>query len=294
MAASDHGIGALEFNQPEESVPFERSGGGHSSRRRDALWSTIEIEIIPRLMLAHRAEQHARRRTRFDGAPATAPRGSVDDLAELALGGDANAAIDYVRGLRDSGASVEKLLLELLAPAARRLGEWWTADLCTFTDVTIALGRLQYLLRDLGLAEQATAVHAPARRALITAVPGEQHTFGSCMVADFLRRDGWEVRSEVFPSERALGAAVRADAYQLLGVSLSVDRGIATIKNSIDAARCGTCNGTLAIIVGGRVFVDAPELVADVGADGTAGDARAATDTAAALVDERSNDKQGD
>ena len=44
---------------------------------------------------------------------------------------------------------LELLFLRLLAPAARRLGELWEGDLCTFTDVTIGLSHLQQVLREL-------------------------------------------------------------------------------------------------------------------------------------------------
>jgi hypothetical protein len=49
-------------------------------------------------------------------------------------------ALAILRSLAERGATAHELCLDLLAPAARRLGEMWNTDCCDFTDVTIALG----------------------------------------------------------------------------------------------------------------------------------------------------------
>ena len=96
--------------------------------------------------------------------------------------------------LRQRGLPVEMLYLDLLAPAARLLGEMWSDDECDFATVTVALGRLQCLLRELSPAFGTEVAHPPnGRRALFAQPRDEQHSFGLSMVAEFFRRDGWEV-----------------------------------------------------------------------------------------------------
>lgn len=72
---------------------------------------------------------------------------------------------------------VESLYLDLLAPAARHLGELWCADACDFASVTLALGRLQKVMHQLSPAFEGDVQHREhGRRALLVPVPGEQHT----------------------------------------------------------------------------------------------------------------------
>ena len=84
-----------------------------------------------------------------------------------------------VSKLRERGVSVESLYLDLFAPAARRLGEMWDSDECDFSTVTVALGRLQRLLRELSPAFGTEIGHpANGRRALFVQPRDEQHSFG--------------------------------------------------------------------------------------------------------------------
>ena len=73
------------------------------------------------------------------------------------------AARTYVEALRAQGVSLESLYLDLLAGAARRLGEWWASDLCDFADVTVGVGRLQQILRELSPEFRAELECAPER-----------------------------------------------------------------------------------------------------------------------------------
>lgn len=61
-------------------------------------------------------------------------------------------ASDYVESMGRKGASLETIFLNLFSPAAKYLGKLWEEDICDFADVTIALCRLQQLLRELSAA----------------------------------------------------------------------------------------------------------------------------------------------
>ena len=141
----------------------------------------IESEVIPRLMLSHRA-------------PGDLPLGAIDAsgfdertperLAALALSGHDDRALAFVYALLADGLPLESIFLDLLSPAARILGRQWEDDVITFTDVTIGLSRLQRLMRRLAAVSRPAGAAVDRGSVLLTAVPGEQHLFGVLMLED--------------------------------------------------------------------------------------------------------------
>ncbi len=236
---------------------------------------TIEGEIIPRLVLAHAPVADK------DGEPVAEgrlpTRAEVEEFTQLILAHDGVVASNYVDGLRKNGMSLEAVFLHLLAPTARRLGDLWTADLCDFARVTIGLGRLQQLLRELSHSFQGESEHWDnGRRALLTAIPGEQHTLGILIVAEFLRRAGWDVLGWPMATKDELVDVVHSEWFAVVGLSLGSEAKLDELASVIHAVREASRNGSIGIMVGGPVFIEHPEYVAIVGADATAADARLA------------------
>jgi MerR family transcriptional regulator, light-induced transcriptional regulator len=91
----------------------------------------IESEIIPRLMVAHAGEM-----------PATFSQdivaGEVAALAPLALQVEADALLAHVEAIMMRGVTLDTLMVDLLAPTARLLGDLWESDRLDFVDVTMA------------------------------------------------------------------------------------------------------------------------------------------------------------
>jgi CheY-like chemotaxis protein len=123
-----------------------------SDHVRDPLSRVIEGEIIPRLLLAH-CSSYAAKDFRQD---LRVVEEEVAELTRLLLTEDFTVASAYVASVRAQGASVGSLYISLLAPAAQRLGDWWRADRCDFTEVSLALSRLQRLMRNLAPLEGPT------------------------------------------------------------------------------------------------------------------------------------------
>ena len=191
----------------------------------------------------------------------------------------------FISRLRDAGVSPESIFLDLLAPAARALGVQWDEDVCGFAEVTIALGRMQLVLRDLSrLFVRDRADAELAGRVLLACVPGEQHSLGLFMVAEFFIRDGWGV--QVGPPEReaVLLADVGATYYDVVGFSVSCDSRLDHLKRQIQKVRAASRNRELIVMVGGRAFNDQPELVKRVGADASAINAELAPERARQLL----------
>ena len=130
----------------------------------DVLARIVESEILPRLMMAHRRTRRA--------APERAPSPEEITAFSAMLLAPGQVDIDaQAATLRDGGLPLPKLLLELLAPAARHLGEMWEDDTCDFLAVTEGLGRLQAISRRLCAQLEDESVPAAGRSVLLLPCP---------------------------------------------------------------------------------------------------------------------------
>jgi len=66
---------------------------------------------------------------------------------------------------------------------------------------------------------------------------------------------------------------VRAEWFDVVGLSVGVDAQIEAVSSAIVAVRKASRNASVGVMVGGALFASRPELVAVVGADATAADA---------------------
>lgn len=272
-----------DWGQGDSEASDSADGSLPDRGQFEKLLRTIEGEIIPRLMLAHRSVQDA-----HVALGCVDRRLSEEDVAEfttLVLRHDILVASSYVDAMRSQGVALESLFLDLLAPAARRLGDLWDADLASFAEVTLGLGRLQQLLRDLTPSFQYEAETRPiGHRVLLAPSPGETHTFGLFMVGEFMRRAGWDVWEERTSASAALVGWVRREHFDVVGLSLSCETRLEELASCVRALRRASRNADLGVMVGGSLFQRQPELVARVGADATATDARSAPAQAESLV----------
>lgn len=268
---SEFAQGNFQEFEPDNHSDLSGEGelGNFSLNMLNKLGRTIENELIPRLMLA------------FDSSPDTQAGQKeirlvdhVDEFVRLLIEQDAHVAVRYLDTLRGEGMPLATLYLDLLAPAARRLGEMWEEDSCSFTDVTIGVCRMHQVLLEFSRCFDAVgSTSGNSRNALIAPTPGEQHTFGLFMVMEFLRRDGWTCYSGTPASNRDFMKLVRSQPLQLIGLSVSFDEHIDEAARLITEVRRVS---DAKVLVGGRCFLDRPELVNDIGADATATDGREA------------------
>lgn len=268
--ASSDGDGAVEDRSARRGPGEKRGQAGRSEAgRRDALSRTIEAEIIPRLMLVHASEECDSRSER-DALPT---REEVSELAALVLEHEVEVAASYVAVLRARGVTLETVFLHLLAPAAQRLDELWREDKADFCDVTIALSRLQQLLRELSAPFEAEGEpSAEEKRALLCSAPGETHTFGVAIVEEFLRRAGWHVACAPGANVAEIGRLAGRDWFDVVGFSLSCEGLLPELASVIDIVRRRSRNPRVGVLVGGRYFNEHPESAALVGADHVAFD----------------------
>jgi len=245
---------------------------------------TIEGEIVPRLIMSRRLKAAS-------AAPEVIYNELLDELdvkefVRLLLAHDPGVASAYVDTVRNRGSTLEAICLELLAPAARELGLLWEEDECDFMQVTVGLCRLHQVLRELSPAFDCEEFPEEGdRRILLASYPGEQHTFGVTLVAQFLRRAGWEV-TQVAPATVAeLLVLARQNFFALVGLSVAFDRNREELAETIRSIREQSRNRTIGVLVGGPLFVANPDLASSVGADATAINGRDAVHQAEEICD---------
>ena len=249
-----------------------------------SLSTLIEHEIIPRLVLAHAADgppSLAAPEVRNDITP-----DDVDALAPLTLQVEADALLAHVETILARGVSVDTLMVDLLAPTARRLGEYWDSDQCDFIDVTMGLWRLQEVIHEIAYREP-TEKPVEGRHALFASMPGDEHSFGAIVIDEVFRLDGWATDRLSNVETPILLKRVADEWFDLIGLTISCDCHIATLTSMIAALRTVSRNGRVCVMVGGRIFIANPDLAMQVGADGTARDAKLALSVAEGLVRER-------
>ncbi|UAB78012.1 cobalamin B12-binding protein [Erythrobacter sp. SCSIO 43205] len=210
----------------------------------------------------------------------------VRQFAQLLVQLDRAQLMKRVQVFLDEGIEIDAIYDELLAPAARCLGEGWEQDSCDFVDVTMGLWRLREVMHDFSslspdlIAPTATVV----KSAIFFPMPGDQHFMGPQILENVFSRAGWDTCLFSEPARGEILSILSKESFDLIGLTLSKDCPSAAASNFIAAMRLASRNPEVSILVGGRMINQNPAIVAEVGADGTGADARAALEVAEALV----------
>ena len=283
-------MGSTSKQQPGQSrpPPFGPAPGARlnalsDSDRRHLLADTLTRNVIPRLVRAHSPLPSAETAHRV---PPALDGQAVLDFAHAVLHEDDAALHGRLDALRRRGFGHERILLELLAPVARHMGRLWEHDLCDFHDVTLTVGRLQRLLRNPEPAP-ARPAHLPAYRILLAACPGEQHTFGLSMVAEFFHEAGWDVATAYLATDAEPLQLVRQQWFDVAGLTLGSSLQLDTFSQLADGLRRSSQNRQLPIISGGSIFMLHPELSLQLMIDAVISDASQAPAQAERLLSER-------
>lgn len=245
----------------------------------DRLMQMIEGEVIPRLMLAHRAVDAMRGPRDFSDV-------EIDAFAHLVMKHDLDVILCYMEALRVQGVSTESLFIDLFGPTARRLGVFWEQDECDFSDVTIALSRLHRVVLAVG-GENHNIEQPVASRVYVASYPGDQHAFGASVIAQLFRNAGWSVVDGRPDTARQLLDDIPRGGYDLLCLSATTVRAPDDVARLIADVRRAAAPRDIAVMIGGRAFAEAPQMVDAVGADAYGQDALGAVAMARRCLDKR-------
>lgn len=274
------------FARSNSPVPMLRSIVGRKppSPPPPGFTAIVTREIIPRLVIAHAPGDIAVFGSTDAAAAISAEEAAT--FAPLAIDHDACALLDHIEKFLDRGVCVDTIFVDLLAPAARHLGVMWEEDDADFVAVTMALWRLQEVVRELSSrvpVRRSNAEHP--MRALFSIMPGEQHSFGTVIIEDVFRRAGWETMILTQTDTSRLLATVAAHEFDLVGLTVTGDGYADAVPSVINGVRSVSRNPHVGVMVGGRIFTEQPDRALAVGADATARDATHALEVARTLVE---------
>jgi methanogenic corrinoid protein MtbC1 len=276
---SDVDIGKFFEQDPRQAAA---ASGPAKADWRDLLGQVIEREILPRLQQTRREPVSDWEAMTQNGIDATAIGAFValviaDDVEQLHAVAD--RVILYTGG-RDA------LLNELLAPAARLLGQMWERDDCDFMTVTLGVHRLNQIMKEAEAdAEEPAFSRSFDRRILLLPAPGEQHGFGIAMISDGFRAAGWCVRSAPAVSRGQLLRMVKDEWFDVVGLSVSTERSLKGLPACIRAVRSASRNKRTLLMLGGYAINCHPERSRFLGADCVAEDAGKAVQLANNFVE---------
>jgi methanogenic corrinoid protein MtbC1 len=199
---------------------------------------------------------------------------SADRLGAAALIGQALA-----EGLRS-----DQVITEILDPALVRIGELWEQESVSLAQTYVASKIAEDVLQRCPAGSGGASSRPPKGRVVIGNIEDDFHSLGRRIVASFLSAAGWQVDdlgadvlAEVFV-EKAL--EVEAVVVGASAMTHTTALNIRKLRALIDARGLA---GRLKLAVGGAVFNWRPDLVAEVGGDGSARNAAGADALCASL-----------
>lgn len=191
----------------------------------------------------------------------------LENFCIALISDDDQAAAKMIAALRADGVRAEDIYLKHLATAARLLGDMWTADRVTFSQVTVGTGRMFGIMRSMRhLFDPVTA--AQDKTAIFAAVPGEDHTLGVRMAADIFRKEGWEIALKVGLDHDQLVAEIAEAPSGIVGLSISGDHSIDALSRLVVALHIA-CPHVM-LIVSGQDIEDVRPVLSLMGLDGIA------------------------
>jgi methanogenic corrinoid protein MtbC1 len=270
-----------------------RSGGADAfGDFRDQLAAAIQGEIVPKLISANRAigvgpagqaraddpalwsdSGFSLERVGRDAQSARARSGVVDvaRFVRLLRSASPDAAPAFVEVLMARGLKRDEIMMELLAPAARLIGDMWSDDSCSFADVMIVVTRLHQIMNGLRAASQPSPSAGRGPSILLASAPGENHVFGVAMAESFFHSAGWRTELAMGEDEGALLARVAEQPFDALGLSLSHEGLADALAATILQVRSVSANRDIRVLAGGPAFVARPRLSVSLGVDAVLG-----------------------
>lgn len=183
--------------------------------------------------------------------PQTTTQDDLHALCDALLSEDEKAAARIISEMRSFGVGADDIYRKSLAPAARSLGEMWTRDEVTFSQVTVGTGRIFAIMRSMRhLFEPAIPVQE--KTAIFASVPGEDHTLGVHMAADIFRKNGWEIALKTGLDHDQLVAAIEKTPTAIVGLSISGGHSIEALSRLVVALHI-CCPHAMIVISGSNV-----------------------------------------
>jgi methanogenic corrinoid protein MtbC1 len=179
----------------------------------------------------------------------------ADDFVALITRDGPQKTEQYIADLLNLGMGVDSIVLELIPRIARKLGDQWLSDSLSFTEVTIATGRLQKLIYSLDHLFQETRTHAATTHTiLISAAPGSHHTLGPLILSNYFNWAGWNVLSESAPTQQYIEKTVASKSLTAIAISVADYDQLDQLPALIQSIRNKSLNPAIIVLTGGSLY----------------------------------------
>lgn len=208
---------------------------------------------------------------------AVEPRESVVvGLMAASLSGTKSAFAELLAEVKRSRISLAALADVYIPLAARRMGQAWHEDEVSWLDVSIGVGRMQSLLREIGTAWAADQAGDAGHGTVLLIVPDrEQHTLGPMVATGQLRRYGVSVCLRIAPNFNELRSLMDARQFDGVMISVATKEKLDSVAKTVQFLRKVMVRPT-PIIVGGAVMTKVEDPASCTGADFSSNDIGAA------------------
>jgi methanogenic corrinoid protein MtbC1 len=195
----------------------------------------------------------------------------ANDLARLVVRGHDDEAHDLLVSQCESGDPFASCA-GLIEPTAEALGDLWSHDECSDTDLTVSLCQLQTEFRRMCSGWPIDwARKGDGRTILVASVPGEYDSLGPALASEALWRAGFRVELAFPETEDALLEAAKAASYDAVHLSLSPvfahGERLGRLAAMLWHLRQASPNKDIRVLVSGRAFREDPAAALRVGAD---------------------------
>ena len=196
--------------------------------------------------------------TSFDDKPAL-DQTQIERLADASLH-SIEKTRQILRAWHRQGHLLSDIYIGGIAPAARLIGERWTADEFDFVHCTIAHSRLHQILYEFSTEFLSEAYSEPnGLSLLLMSEPGSQHGLGVFMVSEFFRRAGWTVTLAAPQDIAEFKRSFHSDWFDVVALSISTERHLDAVSKAVAELQVSAVNPNLQIFVGGPQACLAPD-----------------------------------
>ncbi len=260
----------------------------HKQRRtnfecQSSILSIVEAQIIPRLLVSKQiGKPHL---TLVSSSKAMPSQKEIETFTDLCVSEYSKDAQSFVDDFLDTGLSTEDIFLGLLTPAAKYLGSQWDDDRMDFSQVNLGLVRLHSIANEIRrTSKSGQLVKGKAKNVIIACAPGSMHMLGTTIVADFFRKEDWQVVVAISSSANELVKTVSNEWFDVLGLSLSIDQQLTGLADLIDQFKSLSLNPRMVVMLGGPIFSTKKLDANDFGAHGICDNAKHAVGLAVSLL----------
>ncbi len=195
---------------------------------------------------------------------------NLELLIEMFMSADPVGAQDLLREYVLSHG-YENMILDLLGPSLLEVGKRWDSQDCSLAHAYVAIRTAEKIMTDYVSPEAHEKINGAKGPVVMGNIEDDFHGLGRSLVTAFLKVDGWTVHDlgNDIPAEEFVNSAIDLGA-KVIGVSAmmySTAENIKAVRAEIDRR---DLTGGVQLAVGGAVFILHPELVQEVGGDGTA------------------------